>query len=149
AFTLEWGRQTYTDPVSKNVYRGGGMLAAFHPPEAPARTPDDVVDRQGVDLLTNAPLDERLGSVQTLMDFEVALHKALQDHFSVLKPAAGEDVALDCHLLPGEAPYFEVALRPGELDHECIQELYERLLGVPAPTTKGGPVHFQMLFTLW
>jgi hypothetical protein len=126
------------------------MLQVAHPPpETPARTPDGVVDWKAGVLLNDAPLDERLGSVQTLVDFESALHKALQDHFSVLTPTAGEDVALDCHLLPGEPPFFAVAMRPAELDHECIQELYERLLAVPAPTTQGGPVHFQMLFTLW
>jgi hypothetical protein len=150
AFTLEWGRQTYTDPVRKNVYGGGGMLEVVHPPpESPARTPDGVVDCQGVVWLTNAPLGERLGNAQILADFQLALHKAFQDHFSVLTPAAGEDIALDCKLLSGEPPFFEVAMRPAELDQECIQELYERLLGVAAPTTQGGPVHFQMLFTLW
>jgi hypothetical protein len=108
-----------------------------------------VVALQGTIWLNDVPPDERLRIVQSLVDFHCALHKSLQDHFSVFTPAAGEDLALDCHLLPGEPPYFEVALRPAELDHECIQELYERLLLVPAPTTQGVPVHFQLLFTLW
>jgi hypothetical protein len=136
--------------VGKAAYQLGGMLQVAHPPrEAPARAPDGVVDWKAGVLLNDAPLAERLGSAKVLADFELALHRAIQDHFSVLTPTPGEDIALDCHLFPGERPHFEVALRPAELDYECIQELYERLLGVPAPTTRGGPVHFQMLFTLW
>src|SRR5262249_18519737 len=110
-FTLAWGRETYTDPVRKNVYQGGGMLQVAHPPpEAPAQPPDGVVDWKAGVLLNDAPLDERLGSDQALADFELALHKAIQDHFSAFTPAAGEDVALDCHLRPGGPPFFEVAM---------------------------------------
>jgi hypothetical protein len=148
---LEWREQTYLNPVGETAYQPtGGWVRAD--PGGPARPPavTEPVHCQGFVLLTSDPdIKQRLRSIEDLARFSSALEQAVRDHFLALPPGRGEDMTLQCELQPADLPLFQVAMRPAEVDDERIQELYERLVEIPAPPVDGGPVTFQAVFLLW
>jgi hypothetical protein len=151
AFTLEWNEQVYFNPIDGMRLEPEGGWQRYGPPAVRvAASTDEPAFWQGTMLLTSdEDMGQRLRRLEDLSEFMGVLDRTLRDFFTALPSGPGEDLLLDCQLLPGGKAEYHLALRPGNLDQENLRGLYERLAELRACPVQHGPVHFQMFFALW
>jgi len=122
------------------------LEAVHHEPKAPSKGP---VAADEITLLTPEPEVRRLIGADALAQFGLAIEAALQELAAATKPMRGRDLLVDATIYPGGGKNFLVAARPGEDLDPFVQELYEKLEKIPAPSIPDGSIRFQSKFRLW
>jgi hypothetical protein len=146
-FTLEWLEKDYVSPIDGTVYRAErGWRTAQ--PAGSAKATANATDVQQIVLLTP---EEQVGArlaVEDLVTFIEGVKETVRAYFVAVEPNGGQDLTLQFELQGRGEFDLKMASRPG-LSTEILRGLYDRLHEVSAPGTAGGPVAFQIAFTIW
>jgi len=147
-FSIRVLEAVHHDPISGMdlVSERGWRLYYPREPKAPKKGP---VTADEITLLTPEPEVGRLIGADALAQFGLAIEAALQELAAATKPMGGRDLLVDATIYPGGGKNFRVVARPPEDLDPFVQQLYEKLERIPAPSIPDGSIRFQSKFRLW
>jgi len=147
-FQLEWVVETYESPVDGATYyaTGGWHTYDTRGRHSPQKT--GPVSVKHVVLLTTVEEISQRTTTEDLDALIKSVENLVDDHFALLAREAGRDLIVQCELQPGRRLEIKIASQPS-IDDEIYQPLYDRLVELPGPDVKGGPVRFQIVFAVW
>jgi hypothetical protein len=86
-------------------------------------------------------IQQRVDS-RAFQDFVGAVLDAVKQHFAGLQSGPGFDIQVACAVLPGDKLLTEIQTSPPTATAGLVDRLRERLMGLPRPRVRGGPVGF-------
>jgi hypothetical protein len=147
SFSIKWLEEGYYNPIDgMTIYTDSGYerFSSENPRRGDETEPVQVKENI---LLTSSPEMERRVSVEAHGAYLVSIYKVVQEHFTALPQITGHDFLVQFEVQPGGHVDIKTSSRP-EIKNGNADELGKRLLTLPPPNIKEGPIKFQIIFTI-
>jgi len=139
------------DPKTPNAYVGRALAHRSLGNEAAAIHDEQTVqDLGGVkppridNILLLHPdfqIDQRVNK-RAFTNYFLAVDGATKTHFQHFPQAFGLDILVACALVPSDKLLVDIQVRPENVPAEIIAALWQRIVAIPRPPTRLGPVAF-------
>ncbi len=146
-FALEWLQQDYHNPVDGNVYSSPDGWRTFAPQKLASESASGPVESTGAIMLSAEWEIEAYVGVEELSVFVRNVDAVVSRHFEEHPEVSGQDLLLQLVLGSGVSVESSAASRPG-IPAPVLAGLHEQLAGVATPTTRGGPLVFQLVMAI-
>jgi CHAT domain-containing protein len=152
AFAIEWTATSYRSPIDGRVVYAPEGHRLYKPRTAP--TSDDSAQgdralqlRMTRFLSSDRALRDEI-SLATLAAYMNQADQVLEECLTALGQDAKHDFVVRYELGPAAKTGIRLAMRPA-LPAPELEEIYDRLLAVPAPRVNANPLVFELLYTAW